>query len=176
MLHDVAGTTTKKIRVTHSQLNRVCERSCWLCSKSSHSSVQITDESCVVQWQRRRCHSLFVLDHVFVQATVAGYVSRTFYDGRRLLPLWIPLRVNAEQRGGQEEEQTPPLYATPASPHSAGHVHTEETWQKGRQQVKITTAVLFNFNLWWVSHVRHPVFNEIGFSLSLFIHTSQHCN
>lgn len=70
-------------------------------------------------------HSLFVLHHVSVQATVSvtGSVSVALCDrGLLLLLMGVRLRADAQQTGGQEQEEelTPPPHVTPASPHSAG--------------------------------------------------------
>lgn len=74
--------------------------------------------------QMRRYCSLFVLHHVFVQAMVAGYIGCTFYD-LLLMLVWIGLSVNTQQTAGKEEEQSPPLPTTPATPHTAVKRHRQ---------------------------------------------------
>lgn len=77
-------------------------------------------------------YSLFILDHVFVQATVtvSCYVSSALCDRRLLLLLLMirmHLRVNTQQTAGQEEEQSLPAHTAAASPHSAGHTDRSQT-------------------------------------------------
>lgn len=61
-----------------------------------------------------RCVSLFVLDHVSVQASVVAVL-------RCVLPLlvWIRLAVSTQEtRGEEQEEPDPPLSTTSSSRHS----------------------------------------------------------